>query len=341
MTSQSRAPRATYSTALVGDFAHEVSGSTHAVLGYAGLLEELLAESAAPETQAMRSMVESLSVAARRLGTIAEAVSWTTTQADRPVAVEEIDLAQALADTKTRWEGPLGTRKIEVEVLLGGGKIVLAARTGLDGLLDLLLANAISHSPRGSTVSISTETAPTAVNLHVDTPNQGTLDRFERHLIAHLSNQAGLGVSFEPTAEHQRVTLRAPLPGASVEQVNDRTVVLHIDDDGATRDLVTAVLSIQGWEVVSIASIEPARRMLDACQPDVLIIDQRLGDQRGTDFIRAIRNEWSSLPVVMLSADQDEALAADAVELGALLVHKPVSNESLVASVQTALNVYL
>src|SRR5262249_35194583 len=72
-------------------------------------------------------------------------------------------------------------------------------------------------------------------------------------------------------------------------------------------------------------------------QPDVVIVDLGLPDIDGLDVIRRLR-EWSSVPVIVLSArggERDKVLALDA---GADdYVEKPFGTDELLARVRVAL----
>lgn len=327
-------PVLNYPADLVGDFAHDVCGSTHAIMGYASLLSNRVDD---PE---LHGMLDSLVLAARRLTVVAESMTASTRHPGEPEATARIDLEPVVDQARARWEDHLAARRIEVEVILGPVPLILAAATGLDALLDLLLASALRHSARGSSLSFSTDVGASEVRVYFDTSGHSPLDRFERHLAAHLGRQAGVNVAFDETANASRVVMKAAIAEPNAE-MSGRILVLHIDDDGATRDLVSAVLTAEGMDLVSVGSIREAREALSSNLPDVVIVDQRVGDERGIDFIREIRPDHTSLSVVMLSADQDQSLGEAASELGVLRLQKPVTNEDLVASVHAALSVYL
>lgn len=95
---------------------------------------------------------------------------------------------------------------------------------------------------------------------------------------------------------------------------------LVIDDSHETVVLVRSVLTAWGASVVhEAAGVERALDMLTTANPDVAILDQRLGADDGLSLLRFIRNEGPNpyLPVVVLTADGRPAKVAEARDAGA------------------------
>jgi two-component system response regulator EvgA len=78
--------------------------------------------------------------------------------------------------------------------------------------------------------------------------------------------------------------------------------VLIVDDQEVSREVVREMLEMWGHEVVGasadgVGALEAARSM----SPDVVLVDSRLGDERGTDVVRLLRTAHPDLPVVLMS----------------------------------------
>ena len=74
-----------------------------------------------------------------------------------------------------------------------------------------------------------------------------------------------------------------------------------------------------------------------ARNPDLLLLDLGLPDVDGTDIIREVR-EWTSTPIIVLSARDMEQIKVAALDLGADdYVTKPFGIEELLARIRTAL----
>ncbi|HLH22745.1 MAG TPA: response regulator transcription factor [Chloroflexota bacterium] len=121
-----------------------------------------------------------------------------------------------------------------------------------------------------------------------------------------------------------------------------RPVVLVLDDDRATRELVQEVLEEHGYAVESAASGASGQARLEAGGIDLVVLDKRLPDGDGLDVCRWVRarerRERAHLPIIMVSAALDpsgEDLGPDA---GAdAYVAKPFDLDALVAQVRSSL----
>ncbi len=113
--------------------------------------------------------------------------------------------------------------------------------------------------------------------------------------------------------------------------------VLVVDDD---RHIVRALqmrLRSEGYQVDTATSAAQARSAAAAHPPDAVILDVLLPDGRGTDVCRDLR-EWSTAPILILSAVGDEAEKIDALDAGADdFVTKPFSVDELLARLRAAL----
>ncbi|MGE5048979.1 MAG: ATP-binding protein [Deltaproteobacteria bacterium] len=122
----------------------------------------------------------------------------------------------------------------------------------------------------------------------------------------------------------------------AVSLVRDRGVILHVEDDEATRFVVRRVLESAGFSVRSAGTTAAAAALLEGA--DVAVLDMNLPDGTGIDLCRAIKNgpREQRVPVMILSATsvapQDRARG---LEMGAdaYLTH-PLEPMVLVATVR-------
>ncbi|HJU22351.1 MAG TPA: response regulator [Casimicrobiaceae bacterium] len=113
--------------------------------------------------------------------------------------------------------------------------------------------------------------------------------------------------------------------------------VLVVEDEPEIRRFLHASFNAEGYRVVESAS--GRRGMIDAGshKPDLAIVDLGLPDIDGIDVIRRIR-EWSSMPVIVLSARTQERTKIDALDAGANdYITKPFGVGELLARVRAAL----
>ncbi|HXU87298.1 MAG TPA: response regulator [Methylomirabilota bacterium] len=114
-------------------------------------------------------------------------------------------------------------------------------------------------------------------------------------------------------------------------------IIVLIEDEPQIRRFLRTTLGSQGYRLFEAATgadglVEAASR-----QPDVVIVDLGLPDIDGLEVIRRIR-EWSTVPIIVLSARGQEADKVVALDVGADdYVSKPFGAEELLARVRVAL----
>jgi DNA-binding NtrC family response regulator len=110
--------------------------------------------------------------------------------------------------------------------------------------------------------------------------------------------------------------------------------ILVVDDDSLVRQTFGEVLAASGYEVTLADSGMAALALLDAAQPDVVLLDIAMPGMNGLDTLARIISRRPRLPVVMITGYADIDLATEAVRRGAAdYVHKPVDLDDLARSV--------
>ncbi len=116
-----------------------------------------------------------------------------------------------------------------------------------------------------------------------------------------------------------------------------RATILVVEDEPEIRRFLRAALTAEDYRVVESAS--GRRGAIDAGthRPDLAIVDLGLPDVDGMEVIRGIR-QWSSMPVLVLSARAQERSKIEALDAGADdYVTKPFTVGELLARVRVAL----
>ncbi|MFL5779507.1 MAG: response regulator [Chloroflexota bacterium] len=113
--------------------------------------------------------------------------------------------------------------------------------------------------------------------------------------------------------------------------------ILVVDDERKIADLARDYLEHAGFAVRIAADGEAALAAIRRDRPDLVVLDLGLPGVDGLDVTRSIRRE-SSLPVIMLTARDDELDKIIGLELGADdYLTKPFSPRELVARVRAVL----
>ncbi|HYB40351.1 MAG TPA: response regulator [Candidatus Methylomirabilis sp.] len=94
--------------------------------------------------------------------------------------------------------------------------------------------------------------------------------------------------------------------------------ILVVDDDPAIVEIVGEYLNIQGLAVVSATSGIEALRRLELDRPDAVLLDVRMPEMDGIETLRRITALKTGVQVLMVSANDDLALAKEAIALGAV-----------------------
>ena len=116
-----------------------------------------------------------------------------------------------------------------------------------------------------------------------------------------------------------------------VEGQND--TVLVVDDDASILDTVTAILSGEGYEVVSAASGQEALDAVARKRPLVILLDMRMPVMDGWAVARALRGQGIDVPIVVMTAAESAKRWADEVGAEGYLA-KPFGLDDLLAAVE-------
>ncbi len=116
-----------------------------------------------------------------------------------------------------------------------------------------------------------------------------------------------------------------------------RPRVLVVDDEPQIVRALKVVLREAGFEAVPASSVAEALDLAAVRPPQAAIVDLVLPDGDGVEVTRRLR-EWSELPIIVLSALEDEEQKVRALEAGADdYITKPFGARELVARLQAAL----
>ena len=114
-------------------------------------------------------------------------------------------------------------------------------------------------------------------------------------------------------------------------------VVVIIEDEARIRRFLRAALQGHGYRLFEAATGAEGLIEASSRQPEVVIIDLGLPDMDGLEVIRRLR-EWSSVPVLVLSARGGERDKVTALDAGADdYIEKPFGTDELLARIRVAL----
>jgi CheY-like chemotaxis protein/anti-sigma regulatory factor (Ser/Thr protein kinase) len=224
----------------------------------------------------------------------------------------------------------------------------------LHQVLNNVLSNALKFTPDGGRIEVSCTAAPEAMEIRVRDSGTGIdpeflpyiFDRFRqadsRSTRKHGGLGLGLAIARHLVEQHggeiraqspgvgrgTTVTIRLPIRSLPVSSsaVSSRlfephleprlegSLVVVVDDQEDSRELLTEILERSGAQVVRCDSVEAALDALRIPAVDLLVADIAMPHLDGYDLIRRVRQLPSTVPAVAVSAyarsqDRDKAFA--------------------------------
>jgi len=116
-----------------------------------------------------------------------------------------------------------------------------------------------------------------------------------------------------------------------------KTRILIVDDELSILKYLRANLEAEGYEVLMAMDGAQALQTLEAELPDLVVLDIMMPEMDGLEVCRRLR-EWSQLPVIMLSARDDESDKVKCLDLGADdYITKPFGKDEFIARVRAVM----
>ncbi len=114
--------------------------------------------------------------------------------------------------------------------------------------------------------------------------------------------------------------------------------IFIVEDEGDMCLLLNIMLQEKSIELDHAKTLAAAQEYLKKEQPSVVILDNKLPDGLGVDFVSYIKQNYPAIKIVMISGYTSTAKDL-AMENGAdLFLEKPFTREELYSSVQKLLN---
>ncbi len=135
---------------------------------------------------------------------------------------------------------------------------------------------------------------------------------------------ADAGARARPRAQRSRKRGRARPTAAKSARGGDGNVervevgLLLIEDDAMVRGWIRLSLRASEFRIAAeAASAVEALELLDAVDPDLLLVDHHLPDHRGTELVREVRRRQVAAPAVLMTANQERGFNETARDAGA------------------------
>src|SRR5437879_3100927 len=114
--------------------------------------------------------------------------------------------------------------------------------------------------------------------------------------------------------------------------------ILVVDDEAPIREVLTEYFATEGYAVEAATSGVEALAAVRGRRADLVLLDVRMPGLDGVQVLRRIRELDDSVPVIMVTANEDVGLAKETLKLGAFdYVAKPFDFDYLDRAVAAGL----
>lgn len=111
--------------------------------------------------------------------------------------------------------------------------------------------------------------------------------------------------------------------------------ILIIEDDLTFSLMLTTWLGKKGFRVTTAASVAEGRRRVAGAEYDLVISDLRLPDGDGIDLLKWLKDQYPSIPLIMMTSYAEIQTAVQAIKLGAAdYIAKPLNPEDLLSKIR-------
>jgi DNA-binding response OmpR family regulator len=111
--------------------------------------------------------------------------------------------------------------------------------------------------------------------------------------------------------------------------------ILIIEDEGEMCLLLNILLSNEDFELEHVQNLSAASEYLANQQPSLIILDNKLPDGYGVDFISFLKSHYPSVKIIMITG-YDPSAEDVAMENGAdIFLEKPFTKQQLADAIKT------
>lgn len=114
--------------------------------------------------------------------------------------------------------------------------------------------------------------------------------------------------------------------------------LLIVEDEGEMCLVLNILLKDEDIELDHVQDLSSAEEYLAKTQPSIIILDNKLPDGYGIDFISYIKRKYPSIKIIMITG-YDASAKDVALEMGAdFFLEKPFTKQQLVEEIKALLD---
>jgi signal transduction histidine kinase/ActR/RegA family two-component response regulator len=347
---------------MASGIAHDFNNALAIIVGYTELL--LVDQAAIEQPQRVRRDLELVHTAAQDAANVVNRLRefYRPREPSRPLSAVQLNdlVAQAISLTQPRWrDQPLARGiNIRVQTELSSLRAVEGDAAELRDVLTNLIFNSVDAMPDGGTLAIRTVDEHQYVRLEVaDTGKGMSASVRQRCLEPFFTTKGaggtglGLGIVYGIVQRHAgtldidsapgrgtRICIRIPWSAASVSIESSPTPVhsgeplsiLLVEDEPRVRQLITAMLSIDGHVVETARDGRDGLQRFLAGRFDVVITDHAMPELSGDQLVAEIKRLRPATRVIMLTGfEPDTETTSARTSQVDLVIQKPARLVSL------------
>ncbi len=116
-------------------------------------------------------------------------------------------------------------------------------------------------------------------------------------------------------------------------------LILVVDDSSFQRRVICDMVRDAGYETLEAADGQDGLEKIAADRPACSLVDLLMPRKGGLELLESLKDQGSSIPVIILMADIQESVRQQCLQLGAAaIVTKPVDAAVLIPAIGKALD---
>jgi two-component system, NtrC family, response regulator PilR len=113
--------------------------------------------------------------------------------------------------------------------------------------------------------------------------------------------------------------------------------ILIVDDEKGQRDILSAILTKEGYRILAVPGAREARQELEQAEFDLLLTDLKMQGMSGMELMERVLEQSPKQCVVMMTAHGTVDSAVEAMKKGAFdYLEKPLERDDLILTLQRA-----
>jgi len=122
--------------------------------------------------------------------------------------------------------------------------------------------------------------------------------------------------------------------------MSNEPIVHIVDDDDGVRESLSLLLEMNGYGIRTFPSGDQFLQELSTIEPGCILLDIHMPGRSGLEVLRALLEQHSPLPIVMMTGQGDIGMAVSAMKAGASdFIEKPFSTKQILSAIGNAIRV--